>query len=1108
MTLTGEDDVLVSATRFTPPPRSPWLLERPALARRLDEALGVRLTILVAGAGFGKTTALSTWSEGRRCCWYTLGWEDQEVGALANGLVGALRLRVPSLPPDIAAAAGSERGPKIDAADTMRGRAWGALLCHTLQEHLQDDLALVVDDLHEVEGADAAVALMEELCRQAPPRLHLIFSSRREVPFGIERMRGRGQVLELNAADLAFTREEVAELFTVSVGEADADMATSLRELTGGWPGAVRLAIEFLRGADKNARDARFEALHRGKKPLLTFLAEEVLDVEPPEVRDLLSKVATLDRFTPDLCDHLDIPRASEIVESLERRGLFLEPLTREWGWYAVTSLVRDLVLKRWPLDPSAQNALRLRAAEWFETHGHLADALGALVAIGDADALASFLSRKGEAVMRSGALQILMEAIDLLPDDLRDSGIQQLGGETRQIRGEWEAALACFQRVAGDEGDLDARLAWRIGMIHHLKGDPRAGLAAYERGRVDGTDLCSEALLLAWKAGAHWLLGEGEACQAAAKVSIEAATIAADGGALAAAHTALALVAALAGDRRASDAHYLRALEAAERAHDALQIIRIRTNRGSQFIEEGAYQEASAELGSAIQLAELAGYAAFHGLALTNRGEVFFNLGRLEEALADLEMARSIYQRVESLNVVYPLRALGDIYRARGDLSLARSCYEEALRLAETSRDLQGLVPSITGLARVVAKDEPEKARALAERAIGLGPSMAYVDALNTGAWVALVGDDRETATRLAALSEAEARARRNRAGMAEALELRALSAEVPSLEVERLEEAVAAWRDIGHPIGQARAELWLAGLVGGAAGRALAKEAGGRLHTLGARGVLAFATSWLGPSRGDSDAVSIEALGGFRVVRNGKPIPMSEWRSKKARDLLKMLVARRGRAVPREVLMEALWPEEDPDKLGNRLSVALTTIRTALDPERKFDPERFVVADKATVGLRLENLRVDVIDFLEEASSALALRSEGRIQEARARLREAEAIYTGDFLEEDAYEDWATPLREEARAAYIAVAQALADVAASEKDHESTSRFCLRLLEHDPYDERAHLSLVGALLSARRHGEARRRYRIYSAQMDEIGVEAAPFPGITVDNPPRALV
>jgi DNA-binding SARP family transcriptional activator len=110
--------------------------------------------------------------------------------------------------------------------------------------------------------------------------------------------------------------------------------------------------------------------------------------------------------------------------------------------------------------------------------------------------------------------------------------------------------------------------------------------------------------------------------------------------------------------------------------------------------------------------------------------------------------------------------------------------------------------------------------------------------------------------------------------------------------------------------------------------------------------------------------------------------------------------------------------------------------------------------------------------------------------------RLVAAEAAYTGEFLEEDAYEDWAVALREEARATYTAVVRALADDALRRGDVDATTRYALRALECDPYDESAHLGLVGALDGAGRHGEARRRFRLYCARMDELGVESAPFP------------
>jgi DNA-binding SARP family transcriptional activator len=100
------------------------------------------------------------------------------------------------------------------------------------------------------------------------------------------------------------------------------------------------------------------------------------------------------------------------------------------------------------------------------------------------------------------------------------------------------------------------------------------------------------------------------------------------------------------------------------------------------------------------------------------------------------------------------------------------------------------------------------------------------------------------------------------------------------------------------------------------------------------------------------------------------------------------------------------------------------------------------------------------------------------------------------GDFLEEDLYEDWAVGPREHARATYLAVVRALIELAAARGDHEHVIHCALRLLERDPYDECAHLAVVGARTAAKAHGEARRAYRLYQVRMAELDVVPAPFP------------
>jgi DNA-binding SARP family transcriptional activator len=151
-------------------------------------------------------------------------------------------------------------------------------------------------------------------------------------------------------------------------------------------------------------------------------------------------------------------------------------------------------------------------------------------------------------------------------------------------------------------------------------------------------------------------------------------------------------------------------------------------------------------------------------------------------------------------------------------------------------------------------------------------------------------------------------------------------------------------------------------------------------------------------------------------------------------------------------------------------------------LDPERTFPSDHFVVATGGAVTLRLEHVQVDVEQFLALAESGAAAA--------------AERLYSGDYLEEDLYEDWAPPLRDEVRNVYVTLVRSLARDAAERGDADAAVHYLQRVLGRDPYDEDAHLTLVTTLLAAGRHGEARRRYLAYSARMGDIGVEPAPFP------------
>ena len=241
----------------------PTTLARPRLDARLDGALERRVTLLSAGAGYGKSTLVASWAARAHSAWYALSPEDQEALLLADGLLRALRLRVPNLPDELPPH-DAARGPEADADVLVRVQVAASLICEALAARLGRDLVLVVEDVHELDGAAASAHLLERLCREAPPSLHLVLTSRAELPFSVERLRGRGQVLELQAPELAFTGEEVAALLPA---ESTA-LADEVCALTDGWPAAVRLAIEALQSSPAEERSATLAHISRSGGPV------------------------------------------------------------------------------------------------------------------------------------------------------------------------------------------------------------------------------------------------------------------------------------------------------------------------------------------------------------------------------------------------------------------------------------------------------------------------------------------------------------------------------------------------------------------------------------------------------------------------------------------------------------------------------------------------------------------------------------------------------------------------------------------------------------------------------------------------------------------------
>jgi DNA-binding SARP family transcriptional activator len=242
----------------------------------------------------------------------------------------------------------------------------------------------------------------------------------------------------------------------------------------------------------------------------------------------------------------------------------------------------------------------------------------------------------------------------------------------------------------------------------------------------------------------------------------------------------------------------------------------------------------------------------------------------------------------------------------------------------------------------------------------------------------------------------------------------------------------------------------------------------------------------------------LAVRTLGSFAVVRQGTPLAVGDWYSRKVRDLFKILVSRQGRAFTRDAALELLWPEATgahDEVQRSRLSVTLSTLRKVLDPDKDFAPDHYLVADRRALSLRVEHVVVDVTDLLRTVRSAQDAIDRGDWSGADQLLRAPEATYPGDFLEEDLYEDWAVDCREVARSAAVTAARLRVECAQRRGDTDGAARHLESLLRLDPYDEPAWLTLLAALHGLRRHGEVRRHHARYARRMREIGVTPQPL-------------
>jgi LuxR family transcriptional regulator, maltose regulon positive regulatory protein len=425
------------ATKLFVPPARANLVVRPRLFERLQVGLRDKLTLIVAPAGFGKTTLFSAWRATAAGSALPVGWvsldsTDNDPLRFWSYAIAALDMLAAGVGTTALTLLQTPQPPPVERILT------GVLNAFTTSNAVPvRDIALVLDDYHVITAPaihDALAWLIEYL----PPQLHLVIISRADPALPLARLRARGAVTELHASDLRFTPDEIATFLNEVMGLAlTADDLAALEARTEGWIAGLQLAALAMR--DHQDRSGFIRTFTGSNRYIVDYLAAEVFTRQPAHIQNFLLQTAILDRMCSPLCDAVlgveehdstpkpQLPTANSqaysqiLLEVLERANLFVVPLDDQREWYRYHHLFAELLRHRLVSGASAETvaSLHRRASAWYERQGLVAEAVQHALTAADEARVSDLIEQHGLRIIVAGQVQTALGWLSTLPDVL-----------------------------------------------------------------------------------------------------------------------------------------------------------------------------------------------------------------------------------------------------------------------------------------------------------------------------------------------------------------------------------------------------------------------------------------------------------------------------------------------------------------------------------------------------------------------------------------------------------------------------------------------------------------------------------------------------------------
>ena len=653
---------LLLGTKMYVPRATRRLVPRRRLSDRLDQGAASTLMLVSAPAGFGKTTLMAEWLAGgeHSVAWVSLDEGDNHPATFWTYLVAALQTVVPEVGASARALLQAARpGPITTVLTTLIND-----LAAT-----DGDVVLVLDDYHVIDAPEIQEG-MAFLLDHLPPQLHLVVACRADPPLPLARLRARGELIEVRAADLRFTPEEAFRYLNGVMGlSLTARDVSALEGRTEGWIAALQLAALSIQGRD-DATD--FIAGFAGdSRYIVDYLVEEVLARQPDQIQRFLLQTSVLDRLSGPLCDAVNGQDGGKaMLEALDRENLFLVPLDDRRRWYRYHHLFAE-VLRARLLDeqPDLLPALHRRASDWYEQNGERAVAIDHALAAEDFGRAAELVELAAPATNRDRQEQTLRRWLEALPDAyLRARPV---------LSNAYAGALMTTGEFEGVESRLRDAERW---LEATPGGRQRAGMVVVDEA---GFRALPTAVAV-HRAGLALALGDGAGTLTHARRALDLAGADNQLG-RAAASALIGLASWGSGDLKAAHAGYAESMACMIRAGHLADVLGLAITMADIQIVQGRLGEAMRTYEQALRLATEGG-----GQVLRGTADMYVGMAALHREHGNLATATQFLLRSQELGEHLGLpknpyrwrAAMARVREAEGDLDGAVHLLDEAERV------------------------------------------------------------------------------------------------------------------------------------------------------------------------------------------------------------------------------------------------------------------------------------------------------------------------------------------------------------------------------------------------------------------------------------------